>query len=106
LAHASRTPHGIIINFGVGVPNIMMWYYLVVYYVYDGRFSPFSFGFRDESDDGDIFICLPEDPGKYTKMPDPKTPKFRDFYPYRFGQFLSEIRTTRPPNLIFIQISD
>ena len=40
------------------------------------------------------------------KLPGPVTvaPKFRDFYPNRFGQFLSEIRTTPPPNPIFIQL--
>jgi hypothetical protein len=54
----------------------------------------------------DYYVGPDEDPGKYTKMPDPKAPKFRNFYPNRFGQFLSEIWTTRPPNPIFIQISD
>ena len=34
-----------------------------------------------------------------------KTLKFRDFYPNRFGQFLSEIGTTSP-NQIFVQILD
>jgi hypothetical protein len=47
-----------------------------------------------------------EDPGKYTKMPDPKTLKFRDFYPNHFGQFLSEFGTMPSPNPIFIRISD
>ena len=48
----------------------------------------------------------PKDPGKYTKIPDPKALKFRDFYPSHFGQILSKIRTTPPPNPIFTQISD
>ena len=45
-------------------------------------------------------------PGKYTKIPDPKVLKFCDFYPSHFGQILSKIRTTPPPNPIFTQISD
>ena len=36
------------------------------------------------------------------KVPDPKTPKFRDFYPTHFGQFLSEIRITPVPNTLVI----
>jgi hypothetical protein len=34
--------------------------------------------------------------------PDPKMLKFRDFYPSRFGQFLSEIGTMQ----LFIQTPD
>ena len=49
---------------------------------------------------------LIQDPGKYTKIPDPKALKFHDFYPRHFDQFLSKIRTTPPPNPIFTQISD
>ena len=47
-----------------------------------------------------------EDPGKYTKIPDPNTLKLRNFYPNCFGQFLSEISTTPLPNLNFIQIPE
>jgi hypothetical protein len=36
-------------------------------------------------------------------MPEPKALKFRDFYPNRFGQFLSEIGTMHSPNPNFIQ---
>jgi hypothetical protein len=40
-------------------------------------------------------------------MPDPKALKFRDFYPNRFNQFISEIGTTmHSPNPNFIQTPD
>jgi hypothetical protein len=39
-------------------------------------------------------------------MPDLKSLKFRDFYPNRFDQFLSEFDTMHLPHPIFIQIPD
>jgi hypothetical protein len=46
----------------------------------------------------------PESTPSLTKMPLSKN--VRDFYPNRFGQFLSEIGTMHSPNPIFIQIPD
>jgi len=30
-----------------------------------------------------------QDPGKYTKIPEPKPPKFRDFYPTGYGHWVT-----------------
>ena len=47
-----------------------------------------------------------EDPWKSPKMPDPKIPKFRDFYPHENWRFLSVFRLNPGRRPIFIRTID